>query len=110
MDVIIGNFSGGLNYYGHSSTPEVISAIPGIRKKQEDFLMVYPNPANDYVRIEVCSSFPPKDLSLKIINLMGEIIVEKSFHRQLIINTERFQPGLYIIRTGEFSGKLFIRH
>ena len=51
MDMIIGNFSGGLNYYSHNSIPEVVSSNQETMKEKVDFLRVYPNPADDYVRI-----------------------------------------------------------
>lgn len=110
MDMIIGNFSGGLNYYSHNSIPEVVSSNQETRKEKVDFLRVYPNPADDYVRIEVCSSFPPENLSIQIINLMGKILLEKPFQRFMTISTKRLQSGVYIIRIGKLSHKLFIGH
>ena len=110
MDMIVGNFSGGLNYISLGAQPPVISAVPEIRKGYTTQIKVYPNPADKTVKIEYHALNPSFGISIRIINLMGEIISENSFHRQIMINTERFQPGVYIIRIGEFSQKLLIRH
>ncbi len=110
MDVIIGNFSGGLNYYSHNSIPKVVSSNQETRKEKVDFLRVYPNPADDYVTLEVCPFSTHENLSIKIINLLGNIIFEQAFHQHIVVNTESLQPGVYIIRIGELSRKLFIRH
>jgi len=109
MDLVIGNFSGGLNYYSQYSSPEVISSVPGIRSEKDDFIKVYPNPADGYVTVEVNPGFPRKNLSIQIINLLGNIVMEYAFQRQITIKTESLQPGVYIIRAGGHSHKLFIR-
>ena len=108
MDMIIGNFSGGLNYYSHNSVPDVISSVSEIRKKKEDFLKVFPNPADGYVTIEAPPHFTSEYLSVHIINLLGNVVFEQSFQRQLTVNTKNLQPGIYMIRIGTLTHKLFI--
>ena len=108
MDLIIGNFSGGVNYYSHYSIPEVISSVQEMKKDGRDFLKIYPNPADGYVTVEICPFCSQENFSIQIINLLGEIVFEQVFHRNITVNTDSFQPGVYIIRIGEFSRKLLI--
>jgi hypothetical protein len=108
MDLVVGNYSGGLNYYSHNSLPEVISSVREIRKKKEGIFMVYPNPADGYVTIESSSVSTRENFSIQIINLFGNIVFEQAFHRHTTVNTESLQPGVYIIRIGDVSHKLCI--
>ena len=108
MDLVIGNFSGGLNYYSHYKTPEVISSVPEMRKENDYFLQVYPNPADGYVKVELSSFSTSENLSIQIINLLGNVLFEQVFQQYITVKTESFQPGVYIIRIGELSYKLFI--
>jgi hypothetical protein len=108
MDMVIGNFSGGLNYYTHGYSPGVFSSVQQIRKEKEDLLKVYPNPADGHVTVEVCSTSTLESFSIQIINLLGNIVFEKAFQRQLTVATESLHPGVYIIRIGTLSYKLFI--
>jgi hypothetical protein len=110
MDMVVGNFSGGLNYIGHGAQPEVISAVKDIKKSNITEVKVFPIPADKTVKIECHVLNPSLDLSIGIINLMGQTIYQRSFDRQILVNTEHFPHGVYIIRIGEFSQKLIIRH
>jgi hypothetical protein len=108
MDLVVGNYSGGVNYYCHNLVPEVISSVKEINKVKEKSLRVFPNPADGYVKLEVLSASSFENFSIQIINLLGNIVHEQPFLQHSTINTETLQPGVYIIRIGTLSCKLFI--
>jgi len=110
MDMVVGNFSGGLNYISHGAQPEVISDVKDVKRSNIPSVKVYPNPADKTVKIGCHRLNPSLGLSIRIINLMGKTIYQRSFDRQILVNTEHFPHGVYIIRIGEFSQKLIIRH
>jgi len=79
----------------------------------EHKLLIYPNPANDYVIIEYATIEFSKELSIIITDLNGQIVYNKQlgYPHELVIITDRFPTGQYfctlkdgnkIIRTERF--------
>jgi len=64
----------------------------------EDKLFVYPNPAKDYVIIEYATTVFPKELSIIITDLKGQIVYNKQLsypQDELVITMDRFSTGQY---------------
>jgi len=80
--------------------------------KQENHLVMYPNPANDVLNVQLSGLADRSEMT--IINLIGEKVIQttlnSSLHQQDISG---LKPGIYflIIRDGEqtVSGR-FIKH
>ena len=79
----------------------------------EHKLLIYPNPAKDYVIIEYATIEFSKELSIIITDLNGQIVYNKQlgYPHELVIITDRFPTGQYfctlkdgnkIIRTERF--------
>lgn len=70
-------------------------------------LKVYPNPARDYLAIEI-ESAETTSWSFEIVNASGEVIVHQSFgmpQKRLLINAvSNFPAGLYIVRIQSKGG------
>jgi TonB family protein len=85
-----------LNSDSENSKGNVINT----KKKTEDKsieLKIYPNPATDYVNIEILDS--ETDLEYQLINTKGQIcITGRIYNSQVQINIAELTNGLYIVR------------
>ena len=116
MDVIIGNYSGGFNYFTAFTPPSVIPAIaepssvhPSIR------LSVYPNPANGHISISASGTGPGEVLHLTIFDVAGRINCTREFNDQTSVNTSAWKEGFYILMVtgltaGTASSHLIVIH
>jgi len=75
-----------------------------INKVTENGLNIFPNPASDYIRI---STPDATYKSVAILNLMGEIIFQKSLTSQnSVIDITNLKSGIYLMLVKGDSGKL----
>lgn len=113
MDMITGNFSGGLNYFTAFSEPAVIPAInepsvhPSIR------LSVYPNPASRSVTISATGNPSFRDLQWSVYAPDSRLVLSGEMNGQVTLQVGSWKPGLYLIRvTGRdgwsLTGKLVL--
>jgi hypothetical protein len=58
---------------------------------------IYPNPTDESFRIQFENEYG-NDLDLKILNCLGEIVLEKSKLNSKEINTADLSPGIYFVR------------
>ncbi len=70
------------------------------------FMNVYPNPAKDYIYINLDYAVEVKNIQLQILNVMGQEIMRVSLNKikkSNFINVEKLNPGLYFltIRNGD---------
>ncbi len=81
-------------------------------------LTIYPNPANDFVRVSTEIHMPQQPIRVEIFDLCGRRLIERSFDggnvSQLSISVGELSNGTYSVRviTGDllFSEKLLIIH
>ena len=115
FDLIIGNFSGGLQYVSHELHPGLEENI----LKYDFYLFVYPNPADRYVRIvegrRKTSLTEPLTVEKyegrgTIVNVVGEVIMEFTFRNNMTLNTTELPDGLYVIHLPDKSSLLMIQH
>ena len=77
-----------------------------VKKNVEMF--VYPNPANQYLKVEFGKQFNGKNVSFKIFDLSGRELLngmESELFGPLSVNTSELMPGLYLLecKIGEES-------
>ena len=74
----------------------------------ESKLLIYPNPAREYVKIEITGI--EKVYSILVSDITGRIIF--SGNQSNIINTSSFSPGIYFVKTiydgGSLNGSFII--
>ncbi len=72
-------------------------------KKDNGGISVYPNPASDYLKITI-ENRVPDNYSLKIFDVSGKLILEKSMSHtnSITVDCNRFNAGIYMINV--FSG------
>ncbi len=100
-DLIIGNYAGGLSYYSSKITPGINEF-----KDLENEILVYPNPANDYLEIKSVNNFTEK-LSIELYDIIGKkILVQNTFSNSIKINCENLEQGLYVIKITSTANKI----
>lgn len=104
-DMIIGNYSGGLNYFTSLSQPQVTPGIPEKSVYPSIRLSVYPNPAYESVRISLNGVSSDEEFQLMVLDAAGRQIFIKSFRLQTDLSVKTLPEGYYIIKvTGRRSG------
>ena len=79
MDLIVGNFSGGLNYFSHKTSPVVYTAIKERGLASAPQFVVYPNPANEEVFIQSIQRSNPGYFQVILYNSLGQPVVQRVF-------------------------------
>ncbi len=62
---------------------------------------LYPNPANNFVTIEVLDKLNSENVTLEILNSIGQVVASKSIENakeQIIMDVHNFSKGLYLVR------------
>ncbi len=79
------------------------STVTNITSLMTNYIRVYPNPAKDFVKIEVEKNIE----SLKIYNAIGKLIqqIQLDSAQNKIINTQNWERGLYFIKGVTIKGK-----
>jgi hypothetical protein len=110
MDMIVGNFSGGLNYISHYDVPEVISTAGATRQSYNGEVRIFPNPADKTVTLEI---FPPPGqgyTKYQIINVLGNVVYEGDCAGRTRIDISVLPAGIYIVSTGGYVCKMMVLH
>lgn len=99
VDMIIGNLSGGLNFY-KGTTPNPL----GINKPHISNynINIYPNPAKDIVNIETDFPINPDFFHIEIYNITGQMIQKQAFSHTIC--TRNLKNGIYILRVAATGG------
>ncbi|RLD46273.1 MAG: hypothetical protein DRI86_03550, partial [Bacteroidetes bacterium] len=104
VDIMVGNFSGGLNYYKGTVAPGV-----GINEKEtfNPNIRVFPNPCDNKINLVINEAEIVKKIEVIIYDLSGRQIYQKIFRssHNININTSNFTNGVYIIRMDMISYK-----
>ena len=97
MDLVIGNFSGGLNYFSNKSYPEVLLGAPYIQIQQRESFTIFPNPATEIIFIKTPPAHQFNLLQVEIRNLYGQTLFSSTLQNSSTISPGYLPNGLYII-------------
>jgi hypothetical protein len=61
-----------------------------------DAVIVYPNPANDLLNIEVVAS--DENTSIQLLDVTGKILISQSLQQSKTLNTANLNNGIYFIQ------------
>jgi hypothetical protein len=82
----------------------VISGTTGFQSLNETIreILVYPNPASDYIRLKLYNIVPSDNYILRISSISGEIMLEKTIdvkdpHQEIILPVDYLPGGMYLI-------------
>ncbi|MEI6898637.1 MAG: VCBS repeat-containing protein [Bacteroidota bacterium] len=79
IDLIVGNFSGGLNYISRNLSPQVVTSLEDKKAPFTSPLHLMPNPASAYVSISFDRPNQVRINTLQIFTITGEVIFETQF-------------------------------
>ena len=88
-----------------------MAAAELVKKKQASTtpeLIIFPNPARDYIRIMPAGTFAPKSGTVVITDAIGKTVMETALSGNEPVDVSRLQPGLYHARL-MCKGKVFAR-
>ncbi|MBN2745113.1 MAG: T9SS type A sorting domain-containing protein [Bacteroidales bacterium] len=106
-DLMVGNFSGGLNSFKGIAPPAV-----GLKPNKQDALSigVYPNPASDFVMVDFSQSIFPV-LELQLIDLNGKLIHSETVagKRFFTLSLSGVSSGLYILKVNDLEGRNYFQ-
>lgn len=117
LDLIVGNWSGGLNYFSHNSIPPIVRSLDDIKPD----LTAYPNPADKEVFLKIGGIQNFSNLTIILVNPLGQKVFEKNIlhDSRISIPTGSLSSGLYILHVyfsinptsfSYSSTKVVIRH
>jgi hypothetical protein len=104
-DMVVGNFSGGLNYF-KGSVPTGV----GIKQSIPSSLnfRIYPNPASNYIIISFSTPVDIKQAYISLYNSSGQIVAERILNNPSTtrLNFDYLPTGVYFIsvKTTDFNG------
>ncbi len=78
-----------------SSKSDNVSITENVITEQSN-IVLYPNPAGDYICIKSSGS---EKIAVSIYSITGQIMLQGKFYSGEQINISRFSPGLYIVKT-----------
>jgi hypothetical protein len=79
MDLIVGNFSGGLNYYSSATSPAVYTGVKEKREGTAPQFRVYPNPASQRMYIQSLKTSGYEFFQATLYNSLGQPVIIKDF-------------------------------
>ena len=99
MDLVVGNFAGGLNYYSHRASPVVIENIPETSGSMRDDFRVYPNPADQSVHFRISNQNAKPTFRQEVFNSMGTLVMSAVFTTSgdTEIKTGNLPDGIYLL-------------
>lgn len=105
LDLVAGNFSGGLEVFIDGDKPPVSMGIGEVETAKLN-MNLYPNPATEFVQIEIES--PGDGLFVRVYGQQGELLMEEILghpekHR---LYTGNLKPGLYLVAVFFDDGSL----
>jgi hypothetical protein len=110
MDLVVGNFSGGLNYFSHTSAPTVYTTIEEKGAAPVSQFSVFPNPANKQLFIRVKQKSNSVFLEATLYNSLGQLSMQKSFlsSDQVSLQVSNLPEGIYLLTISSNSpGSIF---
>lgn len=78
-------------------------ALTKLPDTNESTISVYPNPVVDEMTIK--TNLQNKEVDFEIVNFLGQVIYKGTFLEEIIIKTNGFLPGVYLIKMK--NGKTF---
>jgi len=99
LDLLIGNYSGGVAYYKGDFTTSKIDILETLTD-----INIYPNPANNYINIDLGVN-QLNNASIEIIDLLGKTIYSQNVNtNSVILNIQDYSQGIYLVKFNNSIG------
>jgi len=97
LDMIVGNYSGGLAYY-KGSIPLPYNDIDVFNNTDLVNVLIFPNPANNSITLKVENELNDKSIEYIIYNSLGKIVLRNALNNSSMnIDVLKFPNGIYIV-------------
>jgi len=110
LDLVVGNYSGGLNYYSKGDKPRVISSVQEKHEPVIGHFSIFPNPADQFVYGNIGSSRQDEMITVSILDITGKVLLETRANQNFRLSLSDIPSGFYILRAGTLVQKLIINH
>ncbi len=101
-DIVITNWDDDIgNYIFYNTNSPIGIKEPESNYRNKIVRRIYPNPATDYIKLEL-NPETKENIQLKLISFKGDVIAEykvKPESKNFIISAKNFTPGLYILES-----------
>lgn len=102
MDLIVGNYEGGVSFYKGVSTITTANSI-------DDFIHfnfeMFPNPANNSLNIHIIND-AKNDFRIELFNTLGQLILLQTItNGYATFSTENLKQGIYLCKVSEIDEK-----
>jgi hypothetical protein len=74
--------------------------------ENQGFMSIFPNPTNGFFTVLLKNEKPQP---VQILNIYGQIIVEKPFGEKVEIDANNWQSGIYFVRNGNLMKKIILQ-
>jgi hypothetical protein len=100
LEVIAGNFSGGLEYFGKTGKPQVNLSVDENSYTDKRFEL-YPNPASGYINIIPETNNSP--INLLVSDLLGHVLVSATIPSSgpYRLDVSGWKKGIYLVTLGD---------
>lgn len=113
MEMIVGNYSGGLHFYNENTTPQVLE----VKENQVDQANISPNPVGNFLHINIPENSGDNLFYVEIYSSEGKLLKSQNIHlsKNNAIEVSSLKSGIYICKInqmdvpGHFSVKKFIK-
>ncbi len=100
MDMIVGNYQGGVSYYKGLSSPIATTSTDNV--SQWNFNL-FPNPANNTVTVKIRND-NNSSYTLELYTILGQLVTsQKIINNSTLLNTQGLSQGIYICKISELS-------
>ncbi|HIA37361.1 MAG TPA: T9SS type A sorting domain-containing protein [Flavobacteriales bacterium] len=102
LDVIIGNYRGGVSMFSFSGDPVI--AMDDLHNPKTDIL-IYPNPSKNLLKIKIDGRLSIE--SVIIYDLLGTVVISELLlpGEELELDLKGLKPGLYLVKVHGEDGK-----
>lgn len=99
-EVLIGTNTGGLTFYSQDESIADTNALSTNLEIVSNRIRLYPNPANDFVQIELNNVFESgKDIEVEIFSILGDLLsVQQVYNNQRVkLDVSSLSTGIYVV-------------
>jgi len=102
FDLLVGNYSGGLNYYSGTESPPVIG-FPE-RMQSEIKVTLIPNPVKEIFQIKIQTNCFYNRLEIYVFNLLSELVLSETFiaGEEMSLSVNALPSGIYLCKAKLF--------
>jgi len=106
MDLVVGNYAGGLSFYRGIIPPEKTVSVPQYRLQTENSVTIYPNPVENQLHIQTKADITIKEIV--IYDMLGrkQLSISQNFE---IIDVSSLKRGVYVLKIIDVDGSCYLK-